>query len=101
MESGENLNQNQRAVDHLRRAQPVCRNNGPLLIGGIMTDFARQQGISEADDWAWRRKLAVMCRIVGMQGSIGLFGHISIRIPGSDVVLITPGAGSEKTGPDR
>jgi ribulose-5-phosphate 4-epimerase/fuculose-1-phosphate aldolase len=62
-----------------------------------MTEFARQQGVSEADEWAWRRKLAVMCRIVGFQGSIGLFGHISIRIPASDVVLITPGAGSEKT----
>lgn len=37
-----------------------------------------------------------MCRIVGMQGHIGLFGHISIRIPNTDVVLITPGAGGEK-----
>ncbi len=62
-----------------------------------MTEFAKQQGVSEADEWAWRRKLAIMCRIVGIQGSIGLFGHISIRIPGTDVVLITPGAGSEKT----
>ena len=62
-----------------------------------MTEFARQQGISEADEWAWRRKLAVMCRIVGMQESIGLFGHISIRVPGTDVVFMTPGAGVEKT----
>ena len=62
-----------------------------------MTEFARQQGLSEADEWAWRRKLAILCRIVGLQGSIGLFGHISIRIPGTDVVLLTPGAGSEKT----
>ena len=62
-----------------------------------MTEFARQQGVTEADEWAWRRKLAVMCRIVGLQGSIGLFGHISIRIPNTDVILITPGAGSEKT----
>jgi len=62
-----------------------------------MSEFARQQGVSEADEWAWRRKLAVMCRIVGLQQSIGLFGHISIRLPGTDIVLITPGAGSEKT----
>ena len=62
-----------------------------------MTDFARDQGIAAADEWALRRKLAIFCRILGMQGSIGLFGHISLRIPGSDVVLITPGAGSEKT----
>lgn len=53
--------------------------------------------IGEADDLAWRRKLAVMCRILGMQGHIGLFGHISIRVPGTDVVYITPGAGYEKT----
>ena len=62
-----------------------------------MTEFARAQGVSEADELAWRRKLAIMCRIVGLQESIGLFGHISIRIPGTDVVLMTPGAGSEKT----
>ena len=62
-----------------------------------MTEFARAQGVSEADEFAWRRKLAIMCRIVGLQESIGLFGHISIRIPGTDVVLMTPGAGSEKT----
>jgi ribulose-5-phosphate 4-epimerase/fuculose-1-phosphate aldolase len=62
-----------------------------------MTEFARAQGVSEADEMAWRRKLAVMCRIAGTQQSIGLFGHISIRIPGTDVVLMTPGAGSEKT----
>jgi len=62
-----------------------------------MSEFARQQGVSEADEWTWRRKLAIMCRIVGLQGSIGLFGHISIRIPDTEVVLITPGAGSEKT----
>ncbi len=61
-----------------------------------MTEFAKLQGISEGEEWALRRKLAVMCRIVGMQGSIGLFGHLSIRVPGTEIVLITPGAGSEK-----
>jgi len=49
------------------------------------------------EEMALRRKLAVMCRIVGLQGSIGLFGHISIRVPDTDIVLITPGAGSRKT----
>jgi ribulose-5-phosphate 4-epimerase/fuculose-1-phosphate aldolase len=48
-------------------------------------------------EWELRRKLAIMCRVAGMQGSIGLYGHISIRVPDSDIVLITPGAGSEKT----
>lgn len=62
-----------------------------------MTEFARTEGVSEADEGAWRRKLALMCRILGMQESIGLFGHVSIRIPGTAVVLMTPGAGAEKT----
>ena len=48
------------------------------------------------EEMTLRRKLAIMCRIVGMQGGIGLFGHISIRVPDSDIVLITPGAGSRK-----
>ncbi len=49
------------------------------------------------EEMALRRKLAIMCRILGQQGSIGLFGHVSIRVPGTDIVLITPGAGIEKT----
>ena len=49
------------------------------------------------EEMALRRKLAIMCRIVGMQNHIGLYGHISLRIPDTDIVLMTPGAGSEKT----
>ena len=60
-------------------------------------DLFKESGLSVDDAWALRRKLAVMCRIVGLQGSIGLFGHISLRVPGTAIVLITPGAGSEKT----
>jgi L-ribulose-5-phosphate 4-epimerase len=48
-------------------------------------------------EWELRRKLAILCRILGIQGSIGLFGHVSIRVPDTDVVLLTPGAGSRKT----
>jgi len=44
-----------------------------------------------------RRKLAILCRIVGMQDSIGVFGHISLRVPDTDIVLLTPGAGNRKT----
>jgi ribulose-5-phosphate 4-epimerase/fuculose-1-phosphate aldolase len=44
-----------------------------------------------------RRELAVMCRIAGQLGYIGEFGHISSRVPETEIVLITPGAGSEKT----
>ena len=60
-------------------------------------ELMAKSDVSAEDDWRHRRKLAVMCRIVGLQGSIGLFGHISLRIPGTPIVLITPGAGSEKT----
>ncbi len=49
------------------------------------------------EEMALRRKLAIMCRILGQQGAIGLFGHVSVRVPDSDIVLITPGAGIEKT----
>lgn len=62
-----------------------------------MVTIAEKFGLSTEQDWTYRRKLAVMCRIVGLQGHIGLFGHISLRIPNTDIVLITPGAGSEKT----
>ena len=62
-----------------------------------MSEIAERVGISKEEDWAHRRQLAVMCRMVGMQGSIGMFGHISLRIPKTDLVLITPGAGADKT----
>lgn len=62
-----------------------------------MSETAERAGITKEEDWAYRRQLAVMCRMVGMQGFIGLFGHLSLRIPNTDLVLITPGAGAEKT----
>ena len=47
------------------------------------------------EEWALRRKLAIMCRALGLQQAVGLYGHVSIRVPDSDIVLMTPGAGSE------
>jgi L-ribulose-5-phosphate 4-epimerase len=47
--------------------------------------------------WEHRRMLAVICRIIADWGYIGTFGHLSIRVPNTDIVLITPGAGAEKT----
>ncbi len=44
-----------------------------------------------------RRKLAILCRIVALQDAIGVYGHISLRVPDSDIVLLTPGAGNRKT----
>ncbi|MGH7033697.1 MAG: class II aldolase/adducin family protein [Stellaceae bacterium] len=62
-----------------------------------MSEPAPKSGIAKDEDWACRRKLAILCRIAGQHGLIGLFGHISMRIPATDLVLITPGAGAEKT----
>jgi ribulose-5-phosphate 4-epimerase/fuculose-1-phosphate aldolase len=44
-----------------------------------------------------REKTATMTRMLGLQGTIGMFGHVSIRVPGTNRVLLSPGAGSEKT----
>jgi ribulose-5-phosphate 4-epimerase/fuculose-1-phosphate aldolase len=46
--------------------------------------------------WDHRRKLAVLCRILSDHGYIGTFGHVSVRVPDTDLVLITPGAGADK-----
>ena len=62
-----------------------------------LSDLIEKSKISQEQYRAAKRKLAIMCRIVGLQGHIDLFGHISIRIPNTDIVLITPGAGDEKT----
>ncbi|HKT17984.1 MAG TPA: class II aldolase/adducin family protein [Stellaceae bacterium] len=62
-----------------------------------MNESVLRTVLAKDADWAQRRKLAILCRIAGQHGLIGLFGHISIRIPDSDLVLITPGAGAEKT----
>jgi ribulose-5-phosphate 4-epimerase/fuculose-1-phosphate aldolase len=59
-----------------------------------MADAPKRRASDE--EWALRRKLAILCRILGMQNSIGLYGHVSIRVPNTDLVLMTPGAGSRK-----
>ena len=58
-----------------------------------MADATR---LVSAQEMELRRKLAILCRIVGMQDSIGVYGHISLRVPDSDIVLLTPGAGNRK-----
>jgi ribulose-5-phosphate 4-epimerase/fuculose-1-phosphate aldolase len=59
-----------------------------------MAEPARRVSDQEAE---LRRKLAILCRILGMQEAIGIFGHISLRVPDTDIVLLTPGAGNRKT----
>lgn len=44
-----------------------------------------------------RRKLATLCRIAASLGYIAEFGHISLRVAGTDIVLLTPGAGALKS----
>jgi ribulose-5-phosphate 4-epimerase/fuculose-1-phosphate aldolase len=34
---------------------------------------------------------------LGVHELIGMFGHLSVRVPGTDIVLLSPGAGAEKT----
>jgi ribulose-5-phosphate 4-epimerase/fuculose-1-phosphate aldolase len=61
-----------------------------------MADTTEKRNVTD-EEWELRRKLAIICRVLGMQGHIGLYGHVSIRVPNTDIVLMTPGAGSEKT----
>ncbi|MBM2809796.1 MAG: class aldolase/adducin [Chloroflexi bacterium] len=43
-----------------------------------------------------REKLATCARALGRIGCLGLGGHVSLRIPESDLILITPGGGLDK-----
>jgi ribulose-5-phosphate 4-epimerase/fuculose-1-phosphate aldolase len=44
-----------------------------------------------------REKTAILTRVLNLQGSIGMFGHVSIRVPGTDRCFISPGASTEKS----
>jgi ribulose-5-phosphate 4-epimerase/fuculose-1-phosphate aldolase len=48
-----------------------------------------------AEDHA-REKLATCARALAKIGCLGLGGHVSLRIPDSDLILITPGGGLDK-----
>jgi ribulose-5-phosphate 4-epimerase/fuculose-1-phosphate aldolase len=50
-----------------------------------------------SDEVLLREKTATMSRMLGLQGTIGMFGHVSIRVPGTNRVFISPGASIEKT----
>lgn len=43
-----------------------------------------------------REKLATCARALGRMDCLGLGGHVSMRIPESDLILITPGGGLDK-----
>lgn len=50
--------------------------------------------MSEEDDL--RAKTATMARMLNLQGMIGMFGHVSIRVPGTNKCFISPGASTDK-----
>ena len=49
------------------------------------------------DEQTLRRKTAILARILSLQGTIGMFGHVSIRVPGTNRMLISPGASTDKS----
>ena len=50
-----------------------------------------------SDEELLREKSATMSRILNLQGTIGMFGHISVRVPGTSRVFISPGASTDKS----
>jgi len=48
------------------------------------------------DEAALRAKTATLARMLNLQGTIGMFGHVSIRVPGTTRMLISPGASTDK-----
>jgi ribulose-5-phosphate 4-epimerase/fuculose-1-phosphate aldolase len=48
------------------------------------------------DETALRRKTATLTRMLNLQGTIGMFGHVSVRVPGTDRILLSPGGGTDK-----
>ena len=49
------------------------------------------------DETTLRRKTATLTRMLNHQGTIGMFGHVSVRVPGTNRVLLSPGGGTDKS----
>jgi ribulose-5-phosphate 4-epimerase/fuculose-1-phosphate aldolase len=49
------------------------------------------------DETTLRRKTATLTRMLYHQGTIGMFGHVSVRVPGTNRVLLSPGGGTDKS----
>ena len=49
------------------------------------------------DEALLREKAATLTRMLNLQGTIGMFGHVSVRVPGTDKCFISPGASTDKT----
>ena len=53
------------------------------------------------DETTLRRKTATLTRMLNHQGTIGMFGHVSVRVPGTNRVLLSPGGGLRRaTSPE-
>lgn len=49
-----------------------------------------------SDDALLREKTATLARMLNLQGTIGMFGHVSVRVPGTNRCFISPGASTDK-----
>ena len=49
-----------------------------------------------SEEASLREKTATMARMLNLQGTIGMFGHVSIRVPGTNKCFISPGASTDK-----
>ena len=63
---------------------------------GEKAALGKSSGKSGAD--SLKESLITCCRILDREGLLGMFGHVSVRIPGTQRFLINPGAGSDKAG---
>src|SRR6201988_2352677 len=50
-----------------------------------------------SDEAALLEKAATLTRMLNFQGTIGMFGHVSVRVPGTDKCFISPGSSTDKT----
>ena len=50
-----------------------------------------------SEEAALRQKAATLTRMLNWQGTIGMFGHVSVRVPGTDKCFVSPGASTDKT----
>jgi ribulose-5-phosphate 4-epimerase/fuculose-1-phosphate aldolase len=50
-----------------------------------------------SDEAKIREQTATLTRVLNLLGLIGMFGHVSVRVPGTDKCFISPGASTEKS----
>lgn len=49
------------------------------------------------DEATLREKTATLARMLNQQGTIGMFGHVSCRVPDTTRMIISPGGGTDKS----